>query len=159
MAELIILKVPEDISVRARQDCGDSCAACRTAFTQPSEDARSAAPSLAARYAGRTRCLHHLSDDALWTIAREQMPEDVQARAHALMDKNSPSIMADEEHGELEHLVERGDRLMLRKAEAAALLRKRGYTFTQKTSRRSKRWGGRWLSSPANSVAEGGDGL
>jgi len=76
--------------------------------------------------------LHHLSYDALWTIAREQMPEDVQARAHALMDKNSGNVMTDEEHAELEKLVERGDRLMLRKAEAAALLRKRGYTFAQK---------------------------
>jgi hypothetical protein len=76
--------------------------------------------------------LQHLSDDALWTIAREQMPEDVQVRAHALMDKNSRSVMTDEEHAELAQLVERGDRLMLRKAEAAALLRQRGYTFTQK---------------------------
>jgi hypothetical protein len=48
------------------------------------------------------------------------------------MDKNSRGVMTDEEHGELEKLVERGDRLMLRKAEAAAMLRKRGHTFTQK---------------------------
>ena len=74
----------------------------------------------------------HLSDDALWTIAREQLPEDVQARAHTLMDKNSRGVMTDEEHGELEKQVARGDRLMLWKAEAAAMLRKRGHTFTQK---------------------------
>ena len=43
------------------------------------------------------------------------------------MDKNSRNVITDEEHAELEKLVERGARLMLRKAEAAALLRRRGY--------------------------------
>jgi hypothetical protein len=47
------------------------------------------------------------------------------------MDKNARGVMTDEEHGELEKLVARGDRLMLRKAQAAALLRKRGHTITQ----------------------------
>jgi hypothetical protein len=46
------------------------------------------------------------------------------------MDKNSRNVMTDEEHAELEKLVECGDRLMLQQAEATALLRKRGYTFT-----------------------------
>jgi hypothetical protein len=66
--------------------------------------------------------LHHLSDDALWTIAREQMPADVQARAHDLMDRKT---LSNEEQAELDLLVERGDRLMLRKAEASAILRDR----------------------------------
>lgn len=58
------------------------------------------------------------------------MPEDVQARAHALLEKNSRGVITDEEHAELEKLVERGDQFMLRKAEAAAILRARGYPFT-----------------------------
>lgn len=69
--------------------------------------------------------LKHLSDDTLWTIAREQMPDNVQARAHELMDKNSHGEISSEEYTELEKLVERSDRLMVRKAEAAALLRER----------------------------------
>jgi hypothetical protein len=48
------------------------------------------------------------------------------------MDKNSRSVMTDEEHVELEKVVARGDRLMLRKAQADAMLRKRGHTFRQK---------------------------
>lgn len=79
--------------------------------------------------------LQQLSDDALWTIAREQMPDDAQARAHVLMDKNSLGQIAPAEYAELEKLVERGDRLMVRKAEAAALLIQRGYTFAQKDFR------------------------
>lgn len=58
------------------------------------------------------------------------MPEDVQARAHALLEKNSRGVITDEEHAELDKLVERGDQLMLRKAEAATILRARGYPFT-----------------------------
>jgi hypothetical protein len=75
--------------------------------------------------------LHQLSDDALWTFARDQMPPDVETRAHELMNKNTGGLITDDEQIELEKLVERADRLMLRKAEAAAILSARGYPFTQ----------------------------
>lgn len=75
--------------------------------------------------------LQYLSDDALWTIAREQMPQDSQIRADELMRRNNFGTISSEEYAELEQYVERGDRLMLRKAEAAVLLGKRGYSFTQ----------------------------
>lgn len=75
--------------------------------------------------------LKRLSDDALWTIAREQMPDDAQNRLQQLMDKNSRGTITPEEHGELERFTDRGQRLMLRKSEAAALLTKRGYKATR----------------------------
>jgi hypothetical protein len=75
--------------------------------------------------------LQYLSDDALWTIAREQMPQDKQTRADELMSRNNFGTITDEEYAELEQYVERGDRLMLRKAEVAVLLKKRGFPFTQ----------------------------
>ncbi len=71
--------------------------------------------------------LKHLSDDALWTIAREKMAADLQEWLQALMDKNSSGTISTEEYTELEGLVERGQRLMLRKSEAAAILTRRGY--------------------------------
>jgi len=52
-------------------------------------------------------------DDTLWTIARAQMPEEVQARAHELMEKNSRGVITDDEHAELETLVAHGDQCML----------------------------------------------
>jgi hypothetical protein len=79
--------------------------------------------------------LRHLSDDALWTIVREQVPEEVQARAHTLMDKNSIGTITDIEAAELEKLVQRADRVMLRKAEAATILKERGFAFSQKDFR------------------------
>lgn len=75
--------------------------------------------------------LHHLSDDALWTIAREQMPSEIQNRAHDLMTRNNLEELDSIESDELQHYVDRADRLMLRKAEAAFLLRERGYDFKQ----------------------------
>lgn len=69
--------------------------------------------------------LHQLSDDVLWTIAREQMPPDIQARAYELMTKNNRGTISAEETVELDALVERADRLRRRKAEAAAILRDR----------------------------------
>ena len=72
-----------------------------------------------------------LSDDTLWTIARDQMPSEVQNRAQALMTKNNQGDLSDDEQSELDMLVQRADRLMLRKAEAATILRQRGHPFTQ----------------------------
>jgi len=74
--------------------------------------------------------LKNLSDDALWTIAREQMASPLQERLQALMRKNSAGQIDADEYAELSRLVERGQRLMLRKSEAAALLADRGYTIT-----------------------------
>jgi hypothetical protein len=132
MADLIILKVPEDIAARARQIAETVAQPVEQLLLDHLKTLAAPLPVLPPDTQAELDALQHLSDDALWTIAREQLPEDVQARAHTLMDKNSRRVMTDEAHVELETLVERGDRLMLRKAQAAAMLRKRGRTFTQK---------------------------
>lgn len=96
----------------------------KTTFSEP-------LPTLPPDEQAELDALRHLSDDALWTIAAEQMPDPAQTRAHELMDKNSLGQITSEEYQELEALVERGNRLMLRKAEASAILIERGHTFTQ----------------------------
>jgi len=75
--------------------------------------------------------LAYLSDDALWTIAREQMPAKSQSRMRKLMGLNSQDKLSDADRRELEALVERGQRLTLRKAEAIALLTARGHKITR----------------------------
>lgn len=77
------------------------------------------------------RALAYLSDDALWTISREQMAAAKQARMQPLMDRNNFGTITPEEYQELEKLVEQGQRLMLRKAEAMNQLLKRGYAVKQ----------------------------
>jgi hypothetical protein len=71
-----------------------------------------------------------LSDDMLWTIAREQLPVAIRERMSQLMDRNSDGGITDSEYTELRELVERGNRLTLRKARAAAVLTRRGLAVT-----------------------------
>lgn len=89
-------------------------------------------PSLPPDEQAELNALTHLSDDALWTIAREQMPEAKQNRLQTLMDKNTQGSLSEAEKVEFDALVDQGQRLMLRKGQAAALLTERGYRVTAK---------------------------
>jgi hypothetical protein len=74
--------------------------------------------------------MSYLSTDALWTIAREQMPPDLQHAMSQLMEKNSQGTITAEEFRDLSALVERGQRLTLRKSQAMKLLLDRGYAVS-----------------------------
>lgn len=76
------------------------------------------------------KALAYLSDDTLWTLACEQMPQAKQERVAELMDKNTHGTITESEHQELATLVEDGQRLTLRKAAAMRYLTERGYTLT-----------------------------
>lgn len=76
------------------------------------------------------RALHHLSDDALRAIAGEQMSADNQAQISQLMNGQSKGKLTHDQQKLLAALVDRGEQLMLRKAEAAAILVRRGYEGT-----------------------------
>jgi hypothetical protein len=74
----------------------------------------------------------NLPNNALWKIAREQMPHNQQERLQVLMDGNSMGTLSGEEFSELENLVEQGTWVTLRKAKAADVLTERGYRVTPK---------------------------
>lgn len=76
------------------------------------------------------KALSYLTDATLFTIVREQMPESSQVKMQELMDKNNQSVLTVTEQQTLTLLVEDGQRLMLRKAEAFKLLISRGHTVT-----------------------------
>jgi hypothetical protein len=76
------------------------------------------------------QAMSYLSTDALWTIAREQMPPDVQHSMSQLMEKNSQGTITEEELRSLSELVDRGQRLTLRKSQAMKLLLERGYSVS-----------------------------
>src|SRR5450432_2100612 len=117
MADQIVLVLPDDISARARQIAETTSQPVEQVLIDYLKTLTLPLPELAPAEQAELEALHHLSDDALWTIAREQMPDDVQAQAQELMNKNSLGTITDDEYAELEVLVERGDRLTLRKAE------------------------------------------
>jgi hypothetical protein len=79
------------------------------------------------------QAMSYLSTDALWTIAREQMQPDVQQAMSQLMDKNSQGTITADEFRDLSALVERGQRLTLRKSQAMKLLLDRGYAVSLDT--------------------------
>jgi hypothetical protein len=130
MTDQIILTVPEDISARAREIAESKAQPVEQVLLDYLQNLT--APLLPPDEEAELDAFKHLSDDTLWTIARDQMPEDDQVRAQELMERNSRGTITDAERTELDSLVERADRLMVRKAEAASILKKRGYPFTQK---------------------------
>ncbi|MBK8024960.1 MAG: hypothetical protein IPK19_26970 [Chloroflexi bacterium] len=76
------------------------------------------------------KAMHYLSDDALWTIARERMHRTLQERMADLMTRNTRGTITESEYAELAELVERGNRLTLRKAQAMKYLTERGYLLS-----------------------------
>lgn len=74
------------------------------------------------------KALSYLSDDALWTIARETMRPSLENRIAELLHKNQRGTISNVERAELENLVERGDKLTLRKSQAMRTLSERGHS-------------------------------
>ncbi len=128
--QTITLTVPEHIYERARNLAETTHQPLEVVFLHELEHAF--LPLLPPDEEAELASLKGLSDDALWTIAREQMAALLQTRMQELMDKNSLGTIAPDEYKELEDLVDRGQRLMLRKSEAAALLTERGYKVTRR---------------------------
>jgi predicted CopG family antitoxin len=76
------------------------------------------------------KAMAYLSDDTLWTIAREQMQPALEKRISELLTKNQRDTISTAEYQELEELVERGDKLTLRKSQAMKYLTERGYSIS-----------------------------
>jgi hypothetical protein len=81
-----------------------------------------------ARYRTALRHLETLPDSDLWKVLREQFPAASAARQADLLERNSQGALSPAERAELRRLSDAANRLMLRRAHAAALLRWRGHT-------------------------------
>lgn len=127
-----VLTIPEDIYARARQVAEETSQPVDQVIIDYLRTMSPPLPALPADDEAELEALKSLSDDALWTIAGEQMPDHLKARLQVLMDRNSLGTITPAEYRELEQHVERGQRLMLRKSEAAALLTQRGHKVTPK---------------------------
>jgi hypothetical protein len=125
----VTLSIPQHVYDRARQVAAASSRAVEDVLLDYLESATDVEP-VPPDEQSELDALTYLSDDALRTILREQMTATSQERMNLLMERHAQGLLERPETQELEQLVERGDRLMLRKAEAAALLNRRGYTIT-----------------------------
>jgi hypothetical protein len=72
--------------------------------------------------------LDRMDDEALWRVARSRRAAAEVTRLQELLDKRADGRVSEAERAELEQLHAEADRLMLRKAHAAALLHWRGHT-------------------------------
>ena len=84
-----------------------------------------ASMGLSAEVQEELAALPHLSDDALWTIEKSKVAPTMTAQIHGLLDLENRSH---DSQAELDELLDRADRLTLRKVEAMVLLKNRGYT-------------------------------
>ena len=71
-----------------------------------------------------------LSDETLWALARSVLPTNRQLRLAWLNDEAQRRPLVAEEQSEQAELVEEYGRVLVRRAEAANLLKKRGYDLS-----------------------------
>lgn len=125
------ITIPENLSVRLRQLAAKRQQPVATIvadrlFTALDEEL----DNLPTSEQAELRALHYLSDDALLAMAAEQMSVVNQTYLTQLMERNSQGKLDSGEQKMLAALVERGDQLLLGKAEAAAILDQRGFAKT-----------------------------
>lgn len=71
-----------------------------------------------------------LSDETLWTLARSVLPTNRRVRLAWLNEEAQQRALSAEEQSEQAGLVEEYGRVLVRRAEAAVLLKKRGYDLS-----------------------------
>lgn len=123
MSDQIVITLPDDIYARARH--------LAIVTGHPVEkvllDHLRTLPSPAVPPDMQTEldALPSLTDDALLTLAGDILSDEIKTRVHVLTGKNGYGELTAEEAEELERLIQRADRLMLRKAAAHAILQMR----------------------------------
>jgi hypothetical protein len=82
-----------------------------------------------ARFQADLAALDRVDDDGLWRVARSRSSQASVVRLQELLEQRAETGLTPDEQNELDRLTEEADRLMLRKAHAAALLRWRGHAI------------------------------
>jgi hypothetical protein len=83
------------------------------------------------------KTLEHLDDDALWQVARSQLPANRQRLYSRLLTKNSQGTITDREKETLHALGDEARLLTLKAAHACMLLKWRGYRVPSAAELRS----------------------
>lgn len=123
------IEVPEKLYVqleqraRAAAQSVDSVAAQALAHSLPLSPEADLPQAVQAELAA----MLHLSDEALWTIAGSTMNSDTLALYDMLRERKAAGTLTPEGQQWLTRLAQEADVLMLRKAQAYALLKRRGH--------------------------------
>jgi hypothetical protein len=89
------------------------------------------AKSLPPEVEAELRALEVLNDDLLWAVARSRINLTKQRRWQRLLEKSKQRGLTEPERQELERLMADNDRLMVCKAQAYLLLKKRGHRIPE----------------------------
>jgi len=87
-------------------------------------------PSLPPDVEAELAALAHLSDEALWLLARGTLSQAQQFELASLNRKAGRRRLTEVEKSHQQELIERYDRMLVRRAEAAQLLKARGYDLS-----------------------------
>jgi hypothetical protein len=77
--------------------------------------------------------LQHMSDEALWSVAKESLPPHHWRRHQRLLRKGQEGTLSAAEHEELAELRAAVDRFVTRRSYALALLKWHGHTIPTDT--------------------------
>jgi hypothetical protein len=126
------LVVPDDIVERARRIAETRAESVEAVLFHQLQQMSPPLPPLPADTQSELDVMRAYSDEALETVAYTQMSPALAERAQQLGQKNSLGTITSAEHDELSALVELGERQMLRKAQAIALLVERRHRLDKK---------------------------
>jgi hypothetical protein len=127
-----LVYIPDDVYDRAQQIAAESAQTVDALLTEQLRMLTAPKPASSSVENAELSAMRCLPDEALRAIVREQTPAEIQKRTQRLMDRNNFGAITHAELDELERYVECGNRLMMRKAEAARLLMDRGHHFLQR---------------------------
>lgn len=77
--------------------------------------------------------LPNLSDETLWLLACSTLTKEEQQHLARLNQDAKERALTEEEHTQLQALLDQYDRMMVRRAQAALLLKNRGYDLSNPT--------------------------
>jgi signal transduction histidine kinase len=126
----LVVTLPEDITEQAQTIADLTERPVEQVVIEHLRTLRAPDSALPHELQSELEALQYLSDDALWVIAREQVGAQLQTRINDLLDASRADELTDATRDELAALLDRADNVMLRKAEAAVLLTRRGYELT-----------------------------
>jgi hypothetical protein len=127
----VTIEIPDDVYERAQRIAQETAQPLEQVIANRLAETFSVLSALPSDEQAELTAFRLLSDDTLRGVTREQMTRQEKERAVYLGDRNSRGTITPEERREYEQLVERGNRLMLRKAWAAGVLMERGHQVSQ----------------------------
>jgi hypothetical protein len=127
MAQMVTLELPPTIYLPARRMAEATNLPLEDLLVRALQSLLPSLDGLPSELVEELVDLEGLDDESLWQVMVSRVPEAQQSDLDDLLRKNQAGTLTRQEHQELERLQREADRVMLRKARAAVLLRFRGH--------------------------------